>query len=320
MLTLFIGARNDTGATTVKKAARFVTVGALVLATAACQAPAGTDGDLADDWRPLPSPAFEVPDVGQCFDGQARFSFDPRFYRATPVACERRHALEVVLVGTVDGEAAAAAAPPEPGSAGYQAAYAACGKAADEYVGGDWHDGLLGIDVQLPTKTPWGGGQRTYVCTVYGSATAYGTMAFRTGSLKGAMAGAAPSAMHCLDVVAEQRADGWYQHLSAMTPIDCAKPHGAEYTGSVIVPGTTLPVGDKLETMMIDACWAKVAAFLGLTQSQLSSRSDIHITWDGMSQNQWQSGDHHQRCFAMVPYQRKVHASLKGLGKTALPV
>ncbi|WP_344615862.1 septum formation family protein [Dactylosporangium salmoneum] len=311
---------NKTGATTVNKAARFVAVAALVLGTTACQAPpAGTDGDLTDDWRPLAAPTFEVPDVGQCLKSEPRSPFESHFYRATPIACDAQHALEVVLVGTVEGPAAAAAAPPEPGSAGYQAAYAACGDAADDYVGGDWHDGLLGIDVQLPTKTPWGGGQRTYVCTVYGSATGSGMMALRKGSLKGALAGAAPSALHCLEVIAEERSDGFYQHMSAMNPIDCAQPHGAEYTGSVVVPGTTLPADDKLHTMMADACRAKEAAFLGLTQSQLKSRSDVQVAWYNMSQNHWQSGDHHERCFVTVPYKHPVHASLKGLGQAPLP-
>jgi hypothetical protein len=87
-----------------------------------------------------------------------------------------------VLIGSVQGSAAAAATPPEAGSEAFQAAYGACSKAVGEYVGGDWHDGLLGIDVQMPTKTPWAAGQHAYVCSVYGIATADGTMAFRTGS------------------------------------------------------------------------------------------------------------------------------------------
>jgi hypothetical protein len=97
----------------------------------------------------------------------------------------------VVLIGA----AADGPAPPATGSAGYRAAYAACGQAVNAYVGGDWHDGLLGIDVQEPTQADWSAGQRTTVCTVYRSANAYSTMAFRTGTLKASLAGAAPSAM-----------------------------------------------------------------------------------------------------------------------------
>jgi hypothetical protein len=125
--------------------------------------------------------------------------------------------------------------------------------------------------------------------------------------------------MHCLDVVADEDREGWYEHISAMTPIDCAKPHGAEYIGSVQLSGATLPAGNVLEDALLDSCWAAAARFVGLTQDQLSRRDDIAVTWDGMDRQHWQSGDHYQCCFVMVPYKRKVHATLKNLRNAKLP-
>ncbi|MFI5912446.1 septum formation family protein [Dactylosporangium sp. NPDC051541] len=298
---------------------KFAVLGVAVLAfgLAACRADTASAPPPAASPSPSvsPSPSEAPLAVGQCLKSAARRPFDPRFYRATPIACEQSHALEVVLIGA----AADGAAPPATGSAEYRAAYAACGQAVNAYVGGDWHDGLLGIDVQEPTQSDWSAGRRTTVCTVYGSANAYSTMIFRTGTLKDSLAGAAPAAMRCLEVVGEADADGWYRSLAEMRPIDCGQPHGAEYTGTVTVPGATLPAADELADLMIDACWGPTAKFLGLSRARAMRRADIAVTFEGMSENRWQSGDHVQRCYAAVPYARKVHASLRGLGSRALP-
>ncbi|MEV8515330.1 septum formation family protein [Dactylosporangium sp. NPDC051484] len=313
------------GWTTMMRAARLWTAavfGGVLLAATACQAPPpGTDGDLVDDWPALAAPVFDVPAVGTCLDSTARKRFDPRFYRATPIACDQLHALEVVLIGTVQGNAADASAPPEAGSEAFQAAYTACGKAAGDYVGGDWHDGLLGIEVQLPTSTPWKAGKRTYVCSIYGTSSAYGDMAFRTGSLKGALAGSAPSALRCLEVVGDAGVDGWYERIVTMTPLDCARPHGAEYVGSVQLTGGTLPADDVLRSTSIDLCWTLAARFFGLTRERFNRRPDLlSIAWDGMDQQHWQTGDRYQRCFVLVSSGKKLTATLKDLGTGKLPV
>src|SRR5687768_17390606 len=91
----------------------------LVLSGCGRQVP-GADGNLIDDWRAMAAPTFDLPGVGACMDGPAKFA------RASAIACDRGHTLEVVLVGTVEGDAAQAPEPPAAGSEAFQAAYTAC--------------------------------------------------------------------------------------------------------------------------------------------------------------------------------------------------
>jgi hypothetical protein len=284
---------------------------------------AGTDGDLVDDWKPMAAPKFELPSVGMCLDSPSKAPFDPAFARARPIECERGHTLEVVLVGAIEGSAAQASEPPEPGSEGFRAAYAACGKAASDYAGGDWYTGMLGIDVQMPTRAPWGGGLRSYVCSIFTLSSAYGVMSFTSGSLKGSLAGNAPKAMRCMEVVGNKATDGWWDRISALTPIDCAQPHEAEFVGTVQIgagASGALPATDVLKKWTTDICWPLVATFMGLTRAQFDTREGIGLAWDGMNKFQWDAGDRHQRCFVLFSPGKKVRASVKGLGTKPLPV
>jgi len=283
---------------------------------------AGTDGDLVDDWTPMAAAKFDLPKAGMCLDSPSKAPFDPGFARATPIECDRGHTLEVVLVGTVEGSAAQGSEPPAAGSEGFRAAYAACGKAASAYVGGDWYTGMLGIDVQMPTRAPWTGGLRSYVCSIFTMSSAMGVMSFTSGSLKGSLAGNAPKAIRCLEVVGTKGSDGWWDRISALTPIDCGQPHEAEYVGTVSIgAGATgeLPAKDVLQKWTTDVCWPVIAGYMGLTSAQFDARDDIGLAWDGMDKNQWDAGDRHQRCFALFSPGKKIHASIRGLGRNPLP-
>jgi hypothetical protein len=283
---------------------------------------AGTDGDLVDDWRPMAAPKFELPAVGTCLTGPAKTPYDPAFGRTDPIECDRGHAYEVVLVGTVEGTAAQASEPPAAGSEAFQAAYAACSAAAKEYVGGEWHDGMLGINVQLPTRTPWTGGLRSYVCTTFALSSAYGVMSLSTASLKGSMAGDAPKAMRCLEVNGTKASDGWWDRISALTAIDCAQPHEAEYAGTVQVgtAGGTMPAPDVLRKSTLDRCWTAGAKFVGLSEPQFDARNELGVAWDGMDKFQWDAGDRNVRCFVLSSPGKKARGSIKGIGKNPLPV
>jgi hypothetical protein len=309
---------------TPARAAIAAVLASLLLATSGCALrPSGTDGDLSDDWRPLAAPKFDVPAVGACLGSTAKRPFDPTYTAVTTIECDRAHTLEVVSIGTVEGNAAQTSGPPEAGSEGYQAAYTACGKAVNDYVGGDWHTGLLGIDVRQPTGSAWKGGLRSYLCSVFSISSAYGDMQLSTGTLKAGLAGDAPKAMRCLEVVGTTGSDGWWDRLSTMTPIDCAQPHQAEFAGTVQIAASTggkLPSDELLEQWTSDPCWAAAARFVGLTEAQFDKRAEFGIAWDGMDKHQWNAGDRHQRCFALLSPAKKVRASIKGLGSKALPV
>ncbi|MET7395269.1 septum formation family protein [Dactylosporangium sp. NPDC005572] len=292
------------------------------IALAACTArPAGADGNLVDDWAPLAEPAFLVPSAGTCLDASAHFAFEPRWYRTTPIECDRGHSLETVLTGTVTGTAAAGSKPPEWGSEANRAAFAECGRAVTAYVGGDWHNGLLGIHVLMPTDAQWDGGLRSYTCAAFviSDVTRASTI-IRSGTLRDGLSGAAPLALRCLDQVGAQGAEGFIDGISAITAIDCAQPHDTEYAGLATMPDGQFPSDQVMEGTLLNKCWGRAASLLGLTENQLSARRDIRVTWDGISQAQWTAGDRTARCFAVVSYRTKVKASLKGLGKGKLPV
>lgn len=312
---------NTTVASAVRVAVAAVLVGVL-FGVSGCGTPvAGTDGDLFDDWQPMAAARFDVPSVGTCLDSPSKTSFDPAFVRAAPIECERAHTLEVALVGTVEGSAGQAPAPPAAGSEGWQAAYSACSAAAGDYVGGDWHNGMLGINVQMPLPAPWQGGLHSYVCSVFALSNVYSRMSFASGSLKGSLAGDAPRAIRCLDVRGTTKSDGWWGDLYDLTPIGCTEPHEAEYVGAVqISGGGTFPAEDVQRKWIIDRCYPVVASFMGLSQAQFDAREDVGLIWDGISRFQWDAGDHHVRCFALFHPGKKARASIKGLGKKPLPV
>ncbi|MEU0557159.1 septum formation family protein [Dactylosporangium sp. NPDC006015] len=305
----------------VRAAAAAVLAG-LLLGTSGCGlTAAGVDGELTDDWPPLAAPKFDLPAVGACLSTTTKTPFDPAYTVATPIECDRAHTLEVVLVGTVKGSAAQAPAPPKPGSEGFQASYTACGKAVAGYVGGEWHTGLLGIDVRQPTSQAWQGGLRDYVCSVVALSDAYGVMQMNTGSLKGSLTGAAPRALRCLAATGTTRSDGWWEDMSTLTPIDCAQPHEAEFAGTIQVgPATgSLPASDVLRKRSLGPCWDVVARFVGLSGNELDAREEFWAAWDGMGRYQWEAGDPYQRCFALFRPGKKARATVKGLGKKGFP-
>ncbi|MGI5175633.1 septum formation family protein [Dactylosporangium sp. CA-152071] len=285
----------------------------------------GVDSDLVDDWQPLAAPRFELPATGACLDRDAQPSYNPSSLLGARVACDRPHSLEVVMTGTVEGDAAQASEPPAAGSEDAKAAYAACDKAVSDHVGGDWHTGMLGINVQMPNRTPWSGGLRTYVCSVYATSDVYvySSGSLVSSSLKGSLTGAAPKALHCIEVNGDKGKDNWWGDIRALTQIDCAQPHEAEFVGTVQVGagvGGALPSHDLLKKWTTDRCWPAIAKFMGLTESQLNTRSDMGMAWDGFTKADWDAGERNQRCFALFNPGKKAKASIKGLGKKALPV
>lgn len=283
---------------------------------------AGADGDLVDDWRPLAAPAFDLPAAGTCVDRPASATFNPLALHGSTVGCDSGHTSEVVTVAAVEAGAAQASEAPARTSEAFRAAYVACGKAVSDYVGGDWHTGMLGIDLQMPARPPWEGGLRSSVCSVHQLSDIYGRTARSTVSLKGALSGAAPKALRCFDVNGDK--DGsWWGQIRAITPIDCAQPHEAEFVGTVQVgvgAGGPLPTTAQLKEWTSDRCWSAAAAYLGLTVAQLDARDDVGVAWDGFDEDEWQAGERTQRCLALFDPGKKARASVKGLGKRPLPV
>ncbi len=120
---------------------------------AACSSaarPAGTDGDLLDDWQAMPAPSPIVPVAGRCYYDDRRDMMS-----AKVVDCTEWHQAEVTHVGTLTGPMANDSAPPPPASADLSVAYAKCAAPTRAYLGGDWHAALLDLTVTVPdTRNP----------------------------------------------------------------------------------------------------------------------------------------------------------------------
>ncbi|MEV4510289.1 septum formation family protein [Dactylosporangium sp. NPDC049525] len=306
----------------VRAAIAVVLTGVLLGVSGCALRPPGSDGDLVDDWQALTAPKFDVPSVGMCLDSPTKPAWDPTFVRATPIECDRGHTLEVALIGTVEGNAAQGSEPPGIGSDGLRAAYAACDKGANEYLGGDWHTGMFGINVQMPNQATWRGGLRSYVCSIFTLNDAYGKMSFGSAPVKGTLAGSAPNAIRCLEVDGTKDAEGWWDDVNGLTPIDCTRPHEAEFIGTAQVgtAGGPEPAADAIRKTMLDRCWTLGAAYLGLTESEMDARPEFGVAWDGVDDLQWEAGDRNLRCFVLLSPGKKARASIKGIGKKALPI
>ncbi|WP_426511254.1 septum formation family protein [Dactylosporangium sp. McL0621] len=287
---------------------------AAVLATAACSAPAGTDGDLVNGWPMLPAAKYVPPAIGQCLAGGPFSAFEqPSAAVLTETGCAQEHSVEVVATGTVQSDSL-----PGWDSDPARAAYAACDKAASAYAGGDWHTGRLFPFLSLPSEGAWAGGVRTYVCGLAEAADDLFAPKARTGSLKNALQALA---LTCVDLDGgDLTPDGFYRSVDAVSPVACTEPHDTEFVGVWAAPAGGFPAdAQALNATVSKACFAEVAAFMGLTELQLYQRKDVYTFWDGLTRSQWQLGDRTAHCFLNVSTAKPLHASLKGLGPQPLP-
>ncbi|NJC71707.1 septum formation family protein [Planosporangium thailandense] len=289
-----------------------------LLALAGCALPPGVDGDLTNNWSAFPAAKVAAPTVGQCLQGDllaGTVDDSPR----VPIDCARAHTLEVVYVGHFTGPAAAAAAPPTRDSADARAAFAECGRAANDYLGGDWHDGRLYLHYAEPTTTQWQGGARFFSCSVFEVGSLVGGSLGRTGSLKGGLSGDQPLAMRCFDQQGEIDADGFYTDADAVA-IGCDQQHTVEYAGKYVPPDGPYPATEEaMNRLAFAGCVPVLAGFLGQSVNALTRRTDVReVTWSP-TEDQWRLGDRTVSCFVTVPAKHPVRGSLKLLGGRPLP-
>ncbi|WP_433085422.1 septum formation family protein [Dactylosporangium sp. CA-052675] len=290
---------------------------AAVLATAACGAPAGADGDLVNGWAMLPAARYVAPAAGQCLAAGPFSAFEqPSAAVLAGIDCAEQHSVEVVATGTV-----AADTLPAWDSDPVRAAYAACDRAASDYAGGDWHTGRLLPFLSLPSGPAWAGGVRTWVCGLAEAADDLFAPKPRTGSLRGGLKDPRPLALSCAALDGgDLTPDGFYRSVDAVTPVSCTDPHDTEFVGVWAAPAGAFPAdAQALNATVSKACFAEVASFLGLSALQLYQRKDVYTFWDGLTRSQWQLGDRTAHCFLNVSTAKILHSSLKGLGTDPLP-
>lgn len=276
----------------------------LVMALGGCSVTAG-DGDLVDDWAVLPSASARVPPGEACYDtsGFARKERVPDHYRT--VDCAGPHGVETFHVGRLPDTVTTI---PAAASGGRWAAFEACEAPARVFLGGDWFTARLYLTLHLPTVEQWTAGARWFTCQLTETLhVTTGEVVQRSGSLRGALTGAAALAHRCTSVLGATETS-W----NDMVAVDCAQPHDAEFAGAFKVPGTTMPTGQAQREPVLDECWNVVARHLGGTADGIRVG---YIPW-GLNADDWTVGDRYVRCFAWSS-EKKTTGSMKGLGNRA---
>ncbi|MGI5521950.1 septum formation family protein [Micromonospora sp. CA-259024] len=290
--------------------AAFAGGAALTLALAGCGTPAGVDRDLIDDW-PAPVAAQQfVPEAGVCHHSSQQVGFLSGY---NPMACAEEHRVETMHVGTLTGPGAERSTPPKLGSVGMRAAQAACDTEVTKAVGADWRSGRLGLTVVLPSPQAWAGGARWYRCDVTEIASIDDTaVAPRTGSLRGALAGAAPPAYRCFDpkLIKEE--------IDEMVPVSCTAKHHAEFVGVWKAPDISYDEFNRTIKRTHRACQTVIAKYAKVPDNaQLEFRAGT--IYYQPYEDEWKNGNRGVQCFLWIS-DRALTRSMKNAGTKGLPV
>jgi hypothetical protein len=277
-------------------------------ATAACSLPEGVDGDLTNGWAPPPRPAQFRPAATGCHD---RLEATAPLAEYAPFACTDRHVAETFHVGDLTGPAAAGNADQGKASPALRTATADCSRRADTFVGGPWRTGPLRLQPVLPGADGWAGGARWFRCDIAQIDLGTGDVVGRTGSLGGALAGAAPLKLRCFDTRVE---DGRVRSVKAVA---CGRDHSAEFTGLWNPPAVAF---DDLrgDPRMAGGCRSVIAEYTGIPDD-----GDLRyrVGWLGLapSRAEWDLGIRAVQCFLWLGGQT-MRNSYRDAGPGKLPI
>ncbi|MCY1142318.1 septum formation family protein [Actinoplanes sp. Pm04-4] len=251
--------------------------GVLMLALTGCSdRPGGVDGDLTNGWAPPPAAQQFRPAAAQC---HADLVDEGTIDDYAPVACRGPHRAETVAVADL---------PELPAGERRGRAFRECSKRVTTFLGGDWRTGWLVLQPVLPSAAAWTGGARWYRCDLAQTSPSGGDLVRRSGSLKGALAGAGQIRMTCADpsVVGER--------VVAMRPVACAGRHTAEFAG--VFESKRAAVAALTAAEMEKGCHSTIARFTGIPDNG-SVRH--RVGWLGFPPDaaSWKLGDRAVRCF-----------------------
>ena len=281
-----------------------VTMGAMT----GCSLPEGVDGDLTNSWAPLPRPEQFRPAATGCFD---RLEPTAPLVEYAPFACTDRHVAETFHVGDLTGPAAAGTANQGKISTALRTAAAACAQRADTFVGGPWRSGQLRLQPVLPGADGWDAGARWFRCDIAQIDIGTGDVVSRTGSLRGALSGAAPLKLRCFDPTVD---DG---RVRTVKPIPCDRDHSAEFTGLWSPPAVAF---DDLwgDPRMADGCRSVIAAYTGIPDDD---DLQFRVGWLGFAPTraEWDLGLRPVQCFLWLDGQA-MKGSYRNAGPGKLPI
>jgi putative regulator of septum formation len=246
---------------------------------------------------------IKAPAVGDCW-ANTRGGLTSE--QLTQTLCDWSHATETFHVGELSGALATGSAPParkdlvEP--------YAACDKAAKDFLGDAWQLGLLDLVVLPPAVTHWRAGARYFRCDLVELRSESGAIVPRKETLKGALQGERKIAVGC----GTQLLDG--KEWSDTTPGPCTAPHDMEFVGFVEATNRPYPTDDKgLDVAFADLCEAKLLGYTGMSSGHFDREPDLEYGyWMMSSEEEWQGGNRSARCHLMLT--KKISRSLKGVG------
>ncbi|MFF5181447.1 septum formation family protein [Micromonospora sp. NPDC000316] len=287
-------------------AAAFITV-----ALAGCGTPAGTDGDLSDDWRPMAQAQQFTPQAGECHVIPEASAYLASY---NPVDCAKTHVVETFHVGTFTGELAARSTPPTVGSAAMRAVFADCDTRAKEFVGGEWRSARLSIQVSPTSPAGWAGGSRWYRCDIFELDEVDGTNGEgdraidRTDTLRNAVSSRSPLTYGCMIE------DEWEQ----LRPAGCTSGHQFEYVGTWTAPDRSYEVAVRDEAAVHAACRTVVARYAKVpVDANLRYRAGT--TYRFPSPELWDRGDRGVRCYFWSGG-KTIKRSIAGGGTAVLPI
>jgi hypothetical protein len=226
------------------------------------------------------------------------------------VNCAETHYVETAYVGEFTGADAQRSSPPAVGSPALPATYAQCQKGATDYLGGDWHNGLLWLGLVVPSDNAWRGGARWFRCDLVHYADPFDESIVDKGVLKGDLAGPRTSAYGCLTTTENKD-----QTILTATPADCASPHQAEFAGLYTAPDVPYPTDAAARKKMGESgCEIVVASFLGYSSPSQWRNQAVGLWWHGFSEDQWKLGDRTTQCFAYAfTKSHRLIGSVKGI-------
>lgn len=268
--------------------AALMTAGAL----AGCAGlPPGIDGNLTNNWPAMAEAKLTIPTAGTCYLSQyARVGYGD----LGVVDCSQTHYVETAFVGEFTGADAQRTNPPAAGSPALPGAYAQCQKGVADYLGGDWHTGMLWLGLVVPSDGAWRGGARWFRCDLVHYSDVLDDAIVNKGVLKGDLSGPRTSAYSC--VTTTENPD---HHIVTAAPADCSAPHQAEFAGLFTAPDVPYPSDQAaLKKMGETGCQNVVAKFLGYASASQWNNQAVGLWWLGFSEDQWKLGDRTTQCFA----------------------
>ncbi|HET8684911.1 MAG TPA: septum formation family protein, partial [Micromonosporaceae bacterium] len=198
---------------------------AAALVLSGCQAPAGVDGKLVDDWSALGEPKVPVPTAGTCYTGSAEEVLDVTGADLKDAgSCTVEHIAEVAHVGQVTGADASRSSVPAEDSAAGKAAYTDCTTTVREFLGDEWMAGRLYLIVHFPSERQWDGGARHYRCSLVEISSEGGNVVKRNSSLRDGLRGGRPLGVGCVNDFGKDA-----KSVDRIDFVDCDAKHTAEF-------------------------------------------------------------------------------------------